>query len=366
MKHIQLALCISLLIVSQSCSKNNVRKDEDTGTWIARSTFNGTKRSEAVCFTLINGSDTGTYAVTGFNTSIDGENDSLSSLRALWKCVRSANGDIHWTNLKSIDLNLSEGAKLLFGAIAFGIGKYGYVGTGKDEKGKFYKEFYRYDASLNEWSSHGNFSPFPGQARIGAVGFAINGKGYIATGTSPYNTLSDCYEYDPSSGWLATPTSVPGSNRTNAVAFVINNKAYIVTGAIDGQPVYDFSEFDPARKPEPWMPLDPIKNESAESFDNEYTDIARSDAVAFVIGNQAYLATGLRPDGGFNNKTWMFDPNTREGKRTWHRRLSYPADLGPGRKGAIAFSVNSLGYIGLGNTGTDNTSLETFASFNPR
>jgi N-acetylneuraminic acid mutarotase len=348
----------AITLMAASCSKSSSSSDETTGNWVARSTFDGIKRTEAVTFTLNNGTDTSIYIVGGFNNGLNISQYPL--LNVLWKYVPAGNGDGSWTSLKSIPAP-SSGGIMRTSAVAFGIGNSGYVGTGVDENGVYLNDFYRYDAASNSWSPIGNL---PGDARKDAVAFSINGKGYVATGTSSFSQYKDCYQYDPSSGWSATE-AVPGSKRSGAVAFVINNKAYVATGSSDGGTsslTDDFAVFDPSASGTKWTALNKISNFTQDSFDDDYTDIVRSQAVAFVINGKAYLTTGLSSSGTLTSKTWMYDPSNDR----WARRTPFETKLVSGRQGAIAFSFRNLGYVGLGNNGAGTSSpLETFASFDP-
>src|SRR4030095_12791456 len=67
------------------------------------------------------------------------------------------------------------------GAVGFGIGSKGYLGTGHfyDNKDHYYKDFWEYDPELNTWTQKADFG---GNARRDAVGFSIGSKGYVGTG----------------------------------------------------------------------------------------------------------------------------------------------------------------------------------------
>jgi N-acetylneuraminic acid mutarotase len=82
----------------------------------------------------------------------------------------------------------------------------------------------------------------------------------------------------------------------------------------------------------------------------------RYDAVDFVIGNYAYMATGL--DCNFNrfNDLWQFDPV----KQVWTQQASLPA---AGRNAAVAMAIGPYGYIGAGYDGTNL--LNDFWQYDP-
>ncbi|MCB0473655.1 MAG: IPT/TIG domain-containing protein, partial [Flavobacteriaceae bacterium] len=86
-----------------------------------------------------------------------------------------------WNQLKDFPGNPEWGQSY------FSIGDKLYLGTGFSDNGK-YSEFWDYDISSDTWTIKASF-PF---ATAFGVGFAINNKGYIATGyDNPY-----IYEYD--------------------------------------------------------------------------------------------------------------------------------------------------------------------------
>ncbi len=366
----------AITLMATSCSKSNSSTDETTGNWVSRSTFAGAVRTFSTTFSTTNGSTTNMYVVTGLNTSATsgaGGNDTV--LNQTWQCMPNTNGDVTWTQVNSyIPIPASTGAdpsRQRYRAVAFGLGNYGYVGLGQDRNGIYYKDFYRYDVAANTWSPGGNWNSFPGAARAGAVAFVIGDHAYVGTGKDGFSTYQDCWSYSASEGWKQQPNP-PGNSKTDAVAFVINNKGYIVTGSdFSGTVLDDFVSFDPAN-PDPnkkWTLLSPISNRSQDSFDDDYSDIVRRQSVAFVINNKAYISTGVGGTGGLSVKTWMFNPAESSGSSIgglWHRRSDYETNLGKqNKRGAIAFSLNGLGYIGLGDTGSDSSPTQSFVSFNP-
>ncbi|MGH2646468.1 MAG: kelch repeat-containing protein, partial [Ginsengibacter sp.] len=124
-------------------------------------------------------------------------------------------------------------------------------------------------------------------------------------------------------------------------AFVHDNKGYIVTGTNNGTPVNDFWSFDPSTGD--WTELRQITNVSTDSYDDLYTDIARSNAVAFIIGDKAYLTTG--ESGSLLSSTWEYDFATDQ----WTGKQAFE---GAARTGAVAFSVSIGGYVTTGRSST--------------
>src|SRR6266550_230039 len=87
---------------------------------------------------------------------------------------------------------------------------------------------------------------FGGTERSSAVGFSIDSKGYIGTGTPFCITTKDFWEYDPATDAWTQKADLGGSERSSAVGFSIGSKGYIGTGqdcVSGGQ--RDFWEYDP-------------------------------------------------------------------------------------------------------------------------
>jgi len=83
--------------------------------------------------------------------------------------------------------------------------------------------------------------------------------------------------------------------------------------------------------------------------------VARSEAVSFVIGDSAYLATGY--DGTVRlNDMWRYDATAD----SWVQRASLPGDA---RNSAVAFSTSTKGYITTGYNGL--VKLKDTWEFNP-
>ncbi len=72
----------------------------------------------------------------------------------------------------------------------------------------------------------------------------MNGKGYVATGGTG-GSGSLVWEYRPSTDRWEELANFEGSSRMNAVAFVINDKAFIATGQSSSYYFEDTWEFFP-------------------------------------------------------------------------------------------------------------------------
>lgn len=79
-------------------------------------------------------------------------------------------------------------------------------------------------------------SDFDGVARCGASSFTIDGKGYLCCGYRGSNRdlLKDCWAYDIESNYWTQCADMPdeASGRHEAAAFALNGKGYVTTGSI--------------------------------------------------------------------------------------------------------------------------------------
>jgi N-acetylneuraminic acid mutarotase len=88
---------------------------------------------------------------------------------------------------------------------------------------------------------------------------------------------------------------------------------------------------------------------------SDFEGVPRSDAVAFTIGDKAYVGTGY--DGSDRlNDFWEYDPTLNN----WTRKADFP---GVARNGAAGFGTDSKGYIGTGFDGVNR--LKDFYEYDP-
>jgi N-acetylneuraminic acid mutarotase len=130
------------------------------------------------------------------------------------------------------------------------------------------------------------------------------------------------------------------------LAFVINDKGYVCAGIENNTACSDFFEYDPSS--DTWSQKRSISNISDESFDDNYT-IIRNNAVAFVIDDKGYVATGT--NNGLKSDAWEYDPI----EDLWIQRTNFE---GSTRIGAVAFSTsdNKRGFVATGRNGDNSNS----------
>jgi N-acetylneuraminic acid mutarotase len=319
-----------------SCSKSSINPTQD-GNWVYVGDFGGTARTKATSFVI------GELAYVG--TGVDNQNNRYNDL---WSYNPSGTG--FWYQVATDSLMVPRSSAVGF-SLSNGMG---YIGTGYDGYNA-YSDFWQFDPGTNSWTqvaslgdNNNGLSP-----RFDAVAFGINDVGYVSTGNTGVNYLNDFWQFDPTTGpqgtWTQKP-SFPGYKRTQAVAFVYANKGYIVTGlGTGGTPTNDFFSFDPSLPDtSAWYELRHITNYSPLSYDDGYTTIARYNSVGFVMlntlsdggGDRAYLSTG-----SVGSYTWAYN----FADSLWNQKTSYERAA---RQGAVGFSVQNRGYIGLGTTGS--------------
>ncbi len=192
--------------------------------------------------------------------------------------------------------------------------------------------------TLGNWIEQSDFEGLP---RSNAVSFVVNNYVYVGTG---YNDdadseyMNDFWKYDPANDSWVKVADFPGAGRSGAVAFVIGNKAYVGTGYNGKDRLKDFWEFDPA----------------ANSWTRkaDFGGTARYGCVSFAIGNNGYIGTGY--DGNDNRDFWIYDPATDQ----WSQTVSIG---GSKRKNATAFVLDGKAYVCTGiNNGVYQKDLWQF------
>ena len=332
----------SIVLIAISCSPNNSAANGGStteGNWIRSAEFSGNARTQAISFVI---GDTA-YVGTGFDGT-NRYNDlwSFDPVKMNWQ--EKANlGDI--TNARS-------------SAVAWSIGTKGYVATGTNPYNggnggpQYLHDTWQYDQATNTWKKMADLvdqTDLTDTGRYEAVAFAIGNYGYVCSGFNG-SYQKDLWQFDPNNGPLGTwtqKTGLTGYKRQSAVAFVYNNQGYVVTGINNGSvtTVNDFWKYDPPT--DTWTQLRNITNTSTDTYDDDYTDITRYDAVAFVMASSndttAYLAVG--DNGSYTSNTWAYSFKTD----LWSRRTPYERSQ---RAGAVSFVVDGRGFVALGSNAT--------------
>lgn len=242
-------------------------------------------------------------------------------------------------------------------AAYFTIGNSIFVGTGSNGSA-ITSDFWEFNTTTNTWTQR---NPFPGAARVDAVGFSLNGKGYIGGGINGNVNFKDFYQYDPISGnWAAAGTLPQTATATsNSSSFVLNyngkDYAYICGGYNYNGANYTFTNAV--------YQYDPIAG--SWSTKSNYPN-SRCQTVAFVLNNIAYVGMGGDIANPTSTSFYKYNPNTDQ----WSVAPSMP---GVGRNAGICFAIGNSAYVGLaadknlyqfdGSTETWNTNVNNVAQY---
>ncbi|WP_163711893.1 Kelch repeat-containing protein [Mangrovibacterium lignilyticum] len=248
-------------------------------------------------------------------------------LNDFWKYDATAN---QWTQIADFPGEARNSA------VAFEAGGDLYVGTGfyttTTNASVYSNDFYKYDTSSDTWEQ---IADFPGAGRIGAVSFTIDGIGYVGMGRDGGNSYKDFYAYDPSTMAWTQVNSYGGNKSSDGVAFVIDGEAYVCTG-VDNTYNDDFYKYNASANT--WTKLRSISDATDDDFDDDY-DIVRNNAVAFTSGGKGYVATGGKNTSG--STVWEYNPSTD----LWVEKTSFE---GSARYNAVAFTINDKGFLTTG------------------
>lgn len=323
-------LAATLIVIVAGCAKESTTTDT-LGNWVTGSDFDGNARSEAVSFTI--GSHA--YLTTGAT--------DRTRFSDLWEYDIDKK---YWTQ-KADFPGVARNS-----AIGFVVNDRGYVGTGYDGSG-YLKDFYEYNPATNAWTQKADFG---GSGRYDAVGFALNNNGYVSCGFDG-NYLKDLWEYTPGTGegdpgvWTQK-ASIGGTKRTAAAAFVLNGIAYVVSGNNNGSVLNDLWSYDAST--DTWTEKRKIYDYSDDSYDDDYSGIARYNATTFVMGGRAYLTLGT--SSSLTATTWEYNDQTD----LWVQKTSFEGSV---REGAVSFTLEGKGFVLTGRSGT--TSYDNMFEFYP-
>lgn len=196
------------------------------------------------------------------------------------------------------------------------------------------------------WISISN--SFPGDQRNSAVCFTIGDTAYIGTGYNQTRNLrySDLWSFNPTKGWSQLNNAPAAfTPRSNAVAFAVGTNGYIALGQDNSNNfLKDTWQFSVAN--------------NAWTKKSDFGGTARIDAISFSIGNLGYVLCGY--DQGSNRKdSWQYNPTTD----SWS--LTAIQFNGNKRRGAISFVYKSKAYIVTGVDDGGNGLVHDFIVFDP-
>ena len=238
-----------------------------------------------------------------------------------------------WTKVHALD----NGKR--FEATGFSANGKGYVTCGVDTNDNCYNDLWEYDPAFDFWTQKANL---PASYRRGAFAFELNNKGYLGSGIDDADpsfgtVLTDLWMYDPSTNTWTPKSPIPiGSYRSGFAA--CNGKGYVIGGSNAFSGTNDVFEYNPTNNS--WT--------SKTSFPGlPSSSGGRDGGVALSINNKVYFGMG-KDDSFFQNDWWAFDPIAN----TWVQKANFPV---AGRIGAFGFTINNMGCVGMGSTGSYNS-----------
>lgn len=228
--------------------------------WVQKADFPGIARSSAVGFSV---SSTG-YIGTGYDA------DSALELDDFWAYNPSSNS---WTQ----KADFSGGNRR--GAVAFAAGDKGYLGTGFDGDNDR-KDFWEYSPTTDEWTEVFGYG---GSKRRYATTFSIDDKVYLVTGVNNGLYVEDVWEFTPATGVWDSKNDLDYDEdyyitRSNALGFSLNGYGYVSCG-YSGGVLGSTWQYNPGD--DTWEQLTSLEATS------------RQDAVSFTsANNQAFVLLG--------------------------------------------------------------------------
>jgi N-acetylneuraminic acid mutarotase len=263
--------------------------DAELDNWTQKADFPGVARQAATGFGL----DTMGYIGTGY--------DGREELNDFYEYHPKANT---WTKIKDYP------GSARYWAIGFSINNIGYVGTGYNGDTNE-KDFWSYNPKTGEWST---MTALGGEKRKGAACFVIDGLAYVTTGWNN-GPCDDLWVYDPGTGVWTEKRKIDGDDDeeydddytgitgSHKVGFAINGKGYVATGGPNGAGKLLW-EYDPAD--DLWY--------QRQSFESDY---GKMGAVGWTIGKRGYVVAGgsALNSGSYYDDLWAFDPSMEYDKQ---------------------------------------------------
>jgi CARDB/Galactose oxidase, central domain len=258
--------------------------DPQTNVWTQKANIGGSVRSDAFAFSI------------GNKGYVGGGTDGAFVLNDFYEYNPVANT---WTQKANVSVNKFEATGFSIDTNGDGITDKGYVGAGLDQNFVAQNDFYEYNPVTNAWTQKANFG---GVARIGAVGFGIGKKGYMGTGSFTgaggtifqTTTFADFWEYNPLSNTWVRKTDFPGGTRGNAIGFSIGQYGYIGTGIS----VVSNTDF----YPNTFYQYNPLNNTWTQKAN--FTGSPLYGAVGFSVGVNGYVATGF--NGTYTKRLYQY------------------------------------------------------------
>lgn len=167
--------------------------------------------------------------------------------------------------------------------------------------------------------------------------------------------FTSCSSGDDLDGNWIKRSSYDGRVRSNAVCFVIDNEAYVGTGYDGDDRLIDFRKYN--GELDSWSASPSTGDSDAVP---SFPGVERQSAVGFAAGGKGYVGTGFDGDVTRFADFWEYNPTTK----TWTQIADLP---GGARQEAIGFGIGDMGYVGTGYgflDGDDKNELKDFWQLN--
>ena len=253
--------------------------DPGADVWTRKADHPGRIRGAAVAFSI------GDKGYLGLGYGDDGR------FADLWEYDPAAD---RWTQKASLPAAVRDHCAV------FAIGPKAYVTSGMTCKGNEndcgeLKEVWEYDTRTDRWTRKADMP----EAIVWSAYFVLNGKGYIEGGQRPQTIARNFWVYDPQADTWTRKAEFPGRVRFRAVGFSLNGKGYIGTGIASmgettADVLSDLWEYDPEANA--WT--------QAPAFSGP----ARGAAVGFVLDSRVYIGTGTNSRREMLRDFWWTEP----------------------------------------------------------
>ena len=170
-------LLFGMILLAVGCLAGSCTDDDEytQGVWMRRSDLDGVARGQAGSFTIGNKG----YLCCGYRGS------NKTYLKDLWEY--NMDGD-YWTQCA----DMPDAAAGRHSVASFALNDRGYITTGIQKTEPTYlADTWEYNPATDSWTQMDDFG---GGARYGALAFSIGGYGYVGTGFND-NYLKDFYRF---------------------------------------------------------------------------------------------------------------------------------------------------------------------------
>lgn len=189
------------------------------------------------------------------------------------------------------------------------------------------------EAQYNVWTKRNDVAM---GKRERATGFSVMGKGYLFGGQDTAEVIhKDLWAYDPSTDTWAQKADLPGSARRDAVSFVIGNYAYVGTGmdSVSAPVGLTLKDF--------WR-YNPLTN--AWTAIADFPGMGGNGvyfSTGFAVEGKGYICGGKTGSSTYSSQLWEYKPSNDQ----WIPRAVFPGGV---RYQMCAFVVGSKAYVGMG------------------